>query len=250
MNFIQTLLIDGYISQTFQSKAAEQYFLDLLKSASIPPYATLYNVKRKDYRFFVHSASVPPHIPALFPNPPDRRLLDRGIMDWGTVVPQTMWSPLSSIDIRRHIERAELQIPVFFEDKDGRVGISLGACIDGQCRVLLRDPTGRAPLGQRSTTHVRIVWPGYKEFKRQIPLRDESRARNPITMAKFVDRVGRSVNAFLQLCELDSKSEDVRREQWRIGPDGIQRHDIMLIGAIHVSAGTWMPIMQLNRYIF
>jgi hypothetical protein len=154
---VQTLLIDGYISQTFQSKAAEQYFLDLLKSASIPPYATLYNVKRKDYRFFVHSASVPPHIPALFPNPPDRRLLDRGIMDWGTVVPQTMWSPLSSIDIRRHIERAELQIPVFFEDKDGRVGISLGACIDGQCRVLLRDPTGRAPLGQRSTTHVRIV---------------------------------------------------------------------------------------------
>jgi hypothetical protein len=152
---LQTLLTDGYISQTFQSRAAEQYFLDLLKSTSIPPYATLYNVKRKDYGFFVNS--VPLHISALFPDPPDRWLLDRGIVDRGTVVPQTMWSPLSSIDIRRHIERAELQIPVFFEDKDGRVGISLGACIDGQCRVLLRDPTGRAPLGQRSTTHIRII---------------------------------------------------------------------------------------------
>jgi hypothetical protein len=154
---VQSLLIDGYISQTFQSQAAEQYFLDLLKSSSIPSYATLYNVKRKDYRFFVASASVPPHILALFPNPPDRWLLDRGIVERGTVVPQTMWSPLSSIDIRRHIERAELQMPIFFEDKDGKVGISLGACIDGQCRVLLRDPTGRAPLGKRTTTHIRIV---------------------------------------------------------------------------------------------
>ena len=52
----------------------------------------------------------------------------------------------------------------------------------------------------------------------------------------------------LKGCELDG--EDVRREQWHIGPGGIQRHDITLIGAIHVSAGTWMPILQLNRYIF
>jgi hypothetical protein len=152
---LQTLLTDGYISQTVQSRAAEQYFLDLLKSTSIPPYVTLYNVERKDYGFFVNS--VPPHISALFPDPPDGWLLDRGIVDRGTVVPQAMWLPLSSIDIRRHIETAELQIPVFFEDKDGGVGISLGECIDGQCRVLLRDPTGRAPLGQRSTTHIRII---------------------------------------------------------------------------------------------
>jgi hypothetical protein len=128
--------------------------LDLLKSTFVPPYATLYDAERKDYGFFVNSA--PPHISALFPNPPDGWLLDRGIVDRGTVVPQAMWSPLSSIDIRRHIEMAELQIPVFFEDKDGRVGISLGECTDGQCRVL-RDPTSRAPLGQRSTTHIRII---------------------------------------------------------------------------------------------
>ena len=88
-------------------------------------------------------------------------------------------------------------------------------------------------------------------------------------MAKFVDRITRSVNAFLQVrssdtitskktvyrplfcinsCELDN--EDVRCEQWHIGPGLIQHHDITLIGAIHVSAGTWMPILQLNRYIF
>jgi hypothetical protein len=152
---LQTLLIDGYISQTFQSRAAEQYFLDLLKSTSIPPYGT-YHTKRKVYLFYVHSRLVPPHIPAQFSNPPDLWLLDYGIVNRGTVVPQTMWSPISLIDIRRHIETAELRMPVFFEDKDGRVGISLGECVDGQCRALL-DPKGPAPLGQKTTTHIRIV---------------------------------------------------------------------------------------------
>ena len=116
---------------------------------------TLYDIEeRMDYRFFVQS--VPSHVPALFPNPLDGWLLDRGIADRGTVVPQTMWYPRSSIDIRRHVEMAELQMPVFFEDKEGGVGISLEACIDGQCRILLRDPTGHAPLGQKTTTHIRI----------------------------------------------------------------------------------------------
>jgi hypothetical protein len=38
-------------------------------------------------------------------------------------------------------------------------------------------------------------------------------------------------------------------QRWRIGEGGIQRGDIMVIGAIHVSAGNWMPILQLSRYI-
>jgi len=251
MSDIQTLLVDGYISRTFQSRAAEKYFLNLLKtqSTSIPPHATPFDTGEEDYLFFVYS--VPPHIAARFPSPPDRWLLDRGIKNRGTVVPQTMWSPRSATDMRQHVESAELQMPIFFEDKDGGLGISLGACIDGRCRFL-RDPTSPAPLGQKSTTHIRILWPGYKEFKRQTSLRDESRTRNPITMAKFVGQVGRIVNTFLQVCELDPKSTDKRRELWRIRPGhgGIQPSHIMIIGAVHVSAGSWMPIMQLNRYIF
>ena len=151
---LQTLLVDGYISQTFLSQAAEQYFQNLLKSASIPPYATLSYTGKGDYFFFVHS--VPPHISARFPNPPVRWLLDRGIVDKGTVVPQTMWSPRSAGDIRQHVARAKLQMPVFFEDKDGGLGLSLGASIDGQCHVL-RDANYPAPLGQKTTTHIRIV---------------------------------------------------------------------------------------------
>ena len=149
---LQTLLVDGYISQTFRSRAAEQYFLNLLKETTIPPHTTL-PYTEEGYFFFV--SSVPPHIPRV-PNLPGRWLLDRGILKRGTVVPQTMWSPRSAIDRRQHIEMGELQMPIFFEDKGGGLGVSLRALIDGQCHVL-RDANVPAPLGEKTTTHLRIV---------------------------------------------------------------------------------------------
>jgi len=35
---------------------------------------------------------------------------------------------------------------------------------------------------------------------------------------------------------------------WLIGPQGITQHHIKIIGAVHVAAGTWMPIIQLTGY--
>ena len=92
----QTLLVDGYISQTFRSRAAEQYFLNLLKRNSVPSLATFSYSEWEGYLFFVHS--VPPHIPPPLSSPPGFWLLDRGIVDRGTVVPQRMWSPHSAPD--------------------------------------------------------------------------------------------------------------------------------------------------------
>jgi hypothetical protein len=248
MNGSQTLLVDGYISQTFRSRAAEQYFLNLLKLTAIPTHATSPITWREGYFFFVYS--VPPHVPRSL-NPPARWAIDRCIVDGGTIVPQTMWSPGSPVARRLNVEKALLQMPIFFEDKNGILGLSLGASIDDGCHVL-RDANDPAPLGPKTTAHIRILWPGYKDYKRQIPIRDESVARNPITMAKFVRHVGRTVDTFLQVCEVDSECNDERREQWQIrpGPGGIQGSDIIIIGAVHISAGSWMPIMQLNRYIF
>ena len=150
---LQSLLIDGYISQTFQSRAAEQYFLSLLKTTSIPSYLTSSYTGREGYFFFIYSA--PPHIPTPLPDPPSRWLLDRGIVDGGTVVPQTMW-PQTVIARRRNVDRAELQMPIFFENKDGGLGLSLGASVNGQ-RHVLRDAHDPAPLGQKTTLHIRIL---------------------------------------------------------------------------------------------
>ena len=150
---LQTLLVDGYISQTFRSLAAEQYFLNLLKSSSIPSHATSPYTWREGYFFFVYS--VPPHIPPRSLNPPGYWTLDRVIAVGGTVVPQTMWSPGSPVNRRQNIEKASLQMPIFFEDKNGGLGVSLGASIDGGCDV--RDADDPAPLGPRTTTHIRIL---------------------------------------------------------------------------------------------
>ena len=38
--------------------------------------------------------------------------------------------------------------------------------------------------------------------------------------------------------------------RWQIGmPNGITMEEVMVVGAIHVSAGSWMPIIQLTRHM-
>ena len=72
-----------------------------------------------------------------------------------TVVPQTRWTPANDVDIRRHVQEASLQPPVFFVNRDGRVGFWLPDILDGRDGDLYnRD--NHASLGERSTTHIRI----------------------------------------------------------------------------------------------
>jgi hypothetical protein len=37
--------------------------------------------------------------------------------------------------------------------------------------------------------------------------------------------------------------------RWIIGPDNITRPHVKVIGAVHISAGCWMPIIQLTGYL-
>ena len=37
--------------------------------------------------------------------------------------------------------------------------------------------------------------------------------------------------------------------RWCIGPQGFTQRHVKVIGAVHVSAGTWMPIIQLTEYV-
>jgi len=164
------------------------------------------------------------------------------------VVPQTLWAPHTIIDKRQHVTDAELQMPIYFEGLDGTLGLSLEEAASGRCHGLV-DAQAFAPLGSKLTTHVRIIWPGYLDYKRQIQVSGEAPQRNPITISKFAQHFGRFVDAFLRNCQPDPGCQDPRRGDWRIGEGGIVREDIVIIGAIHVTAGSWMPILQLNRYI-
>ena len=32
---------------------------------------------------------------------------------------------------------------------------------------------------------------------------------------------------------------------WRVGMEGVTRHNVEIVGAVQVSAGRWMPILQI-----
>ena len=146
-------------------------------------------------------------------------LIDYSIVGTGTVIPQARWYPENINDHRQHVADAILQMPIFFVQQNGTLGISLNDAINGRLQNL-RDARMQAPLGGRATTHIRIgvcgrwrprlvsftltilgayQWRGYDEFKRQVQIRDETPSKNPITIAKFAQHVGRSVEAFLQV---------------------------------------------------
>ncbi|KAI9464619.1 hypothetical protein BJY52DRAFT_831821 [Lactarius psammicola] len=243
----EELLVDGYISTAFYPKSAEEYFSHLLKNKNWKELYSIFPSPSGSNMVFVVREASPLLQPPPFMRGRNGVPLDYVIDNIGTVVPQTWWTPHNANDFRQHVEEAELQLPIFFIHENGNLGLSLNDAAHGRCRTL-RDADTQAQLGGKTTTHIRIWWSGYKDFKRQVQIRDETAARNPITVGKFVHHIGRSVEAFLNSPvskEMLSPSE----QRWRIGPDGINRASIRVIGAVHVSAGSWMPILQLNSYV-
>jgi hypothetical protein len=82
-------------------------------------------------------------------------LLDYGIVRTGTVIPQALWSPENVNEHRKHVVEAILQMPIFFVQQDGSLGISLDDALNGHCHTL-RDARMRAQFGGKTTTHIRI----------------------------------------------------------------------------------------------
>jgi hypothetical protein len=82
-------------------------------------------------------------------------VLDRRVVGNGTVVPQSLWIPSNVTDRTRHVQDAELRLPIFFLNMDGRLGLPLDAAVIGRCDTL-SNAQFPAPLGPQVTTHIRI----------------------------------------------------------------------------------------------
>ncbi len=95
-------------------------------------------------------------------------LLDRSISaTQGTIVPQGRWTPADEVDIRRHVESAQLQLPIFFVNHNGSLGFWLPDILRG-CDRDLHNANSFAPLGGKTTTHIRInVSPSLGYYSRQ-----------------------------------------------------------------------------------
>jgi len=151
--------------------------------------------------------------------------------------------PQSQGAVKKYVIDADLQWPIFFVREDRTLGLPLLEAIEGS-RGILGEQT-YAPLGGQSTFHLRVKWPGYEVWKRQVQARDDTRWRNPITMAKFAQHVGRCVSDFFQDCE----GRPTPDSKWKVGTGGITPNEVVVLGAIHVSSGSWQPILALTKVV-
>lgn len=152
-----SLLVDGYISQSFSPKTAERYFHDLLKTNSSDLTQLCQTIDLSDGLSFVVQdvATQDPPLPLEDSCGRSHWLLDHGVVQPGTVVPQQLWSPQHDNEFRQYVTNAKLQMPVFFIQEDGRLGLSLDDAARGRCHNL-RDGGKVAPLGGKTTTFIRI----------------------------------------------------------------------------------------------
>jgi len=245
------LLVDGYISHCFSpNRDAESYLCYLLKTTQSglkQSCLALPDPGGQGGRFAARA------VPGTFGPKPLMQdpsgyllwLLDYNVIRIGTVVPQSLWSPRNMTDLRQYVAEAQLQLPIFFTQENGALGLSVTDAANGRCQTL-RDARIQAHLGGKYTTYIRVLWPGYDDFKRQIQIRDETSSKNPIKIAKFAQHIGRSVMTFLQ-APTPAATRKAGDDRWIIGQNGIEPANIRVIGAIHVSAGSWMPILQLSN---
>ncbi|KAK7056230.1 hypothetical protein VNI00_002782 [Paramarasmius palmivorus] len=107
-------------------------------------------------------------------------------------IPQAMYKPHTNSDRRRYVEEVELDPPIYFwANNPSECGISLTDALHSRVRRLEnRDETvfeGRGP-----SVSIRLEWPGYRQWSRQIPTKDFKSPPGPITKAKLAKNVAKN----------------------------------------------------------
>ncbi|KAI9433854.1 hypothetical protein H4582DRAFT_1982946 [Lactarius indigo] len=223
------ILIDGYIANTLLPQGTEHYlshFINCLEQepgAAIVPYASGWIVQR----------SAPPqtttaHIHTRRSRRPKqhRELFDCQVnLDTGTIVPQpTQTRPCKltgllspNLSASKFLYNATAEVP-----------------------SLLRRPNLNA--------RIRILWPGYKTFHYEFRIFDRKLGKDvPITMSRLVERIARGLH---RLYLEGVRNPETFDERWKLGEGGVLLEEIKIIGLLHVSQGTWIPMLHLTRHIF
>ncbi|KAJ7431967.1 hypothetical protein FB451DRAFT_1483487 [Mycena latifolia] len=166
----------------------------------------------------------------------------------GPFVPQLMYKPQTNSDRRRYAEEVDMEAPIhFWMENPSECGIPLSDALHSRVRRLLKrdEPVfeGRGP-----SVSIRLEWPGYRQWSRQIPTKDFRSPPGPITRAKLAKNVAKCVKRFIQERH-GQPMEDDADARWRVGPGPhqIKLEDLILVSIHHVSMGSWQPHLRLRR---
>ncbi|KAH9967214.1 hypothetical protein BC827DRAFT_1123572 [Russula dissimulans] len=164
----------------------------------------------------------------------------------GPVIPQKRYRPDTSIDRRRYVDEVKLEPSIYFYmQRPDEEGIPLRDALHNRsARLVARDE----PMFQERgpSISVRILWPGYQPWSRQIPTRDFRNPPGPLTRAKLAKNVAKCVVRFI----LEHKGRPMEEDSdpgWAVGPGKIDVFDLVLIRLDHVSKGSWQAQLQLIR---
>ncbi|KAH9971267.1 hypothetical protein BJV74DRAFT_783725, partial [Russula compacta] len=172
-------------------------------------------------------------------------VIDYATRDVGPVIPQQIWVPRKQSDAQRFVHHEQLRAPIFFIDKNGEsLGLPLIAAAAGDC-MRLRGADQAAPVGSSNHAQIRINWCGYRylEWNRQIMIQKQT-PKETISLEKFAKYVAGKVLQFMEDAKNSAYQGD-GNQCWLIGDHRITPGHIILIGVVHVSQGSWMPILQL-----
>ncbi|OSD02980.1 hypothetical protein PYCCODRAFT_279134 [Trametes coccinea BRFM310] len=169
------------------------------------------------------------------------------------LVPQPDYRPHTQSDRRRYVEQATLEGPILFwtmyPDAQGRPHKTLGMPLSDALNCRFMALVGRDdPMfeDRGPSVSIRINWPGYAPWSRQIPTRDFRSPPQPVTRSKLARNVAKTVLRFIQengLRPMDDNAQHV----WRVGDGHIVLDDLMLVGLQHVSMGSWQAHLRLMR---
>ncbi|KIJ63114.1 hypothetical protein HYDPIDRAFT_29803 [Hydnomerulius pinastri MD-312] len=140
-------------------------------------------------------------------------------------------------DGKRESVKFNLERPV-------ELGIRISDILDGHENFLrLEDRKGLVEAMGKTTVSLRFQWPGYQLWTKAVASKNWKRSRSPLTREKLAEVVAKAVQQFIK----DHRNApcDVDNTAWRVGPNGIQVADVVLVALHHVSTGSWQPELCL-----
>ncbi|KAG2121141.1 hypothetical protein BD769DRAFT_1012026 [Suillus cothurnatus] len=159
-------------------------------------------------------------------------------------VPQKLYQPRGKTEQEKYVHMADLSSPImFYTEKPTELGIALEEILEKKSRPL-RDGDDLVFEGSGRSISVRIEWPGYPSWNRQLATRDYRKTPGPITKAKLAKNLAICIRKFIEQMKTHRLEAD-SDPTWRISH--IKFEDLVLDSLVHVSQGSWQPRLGLRR---